>query len=183
MHRITVYLDNCAYNRPFDDQDDIRIRLETEAKLFIQEQIKDNQIDLVWSSVNDYENNDNPSPEKQERIAAWKSIAARQCRLNEVILKKALELELLDVRAKDALHIASAIHSGCDFFIRGEGLIPRPSGAFLRGLNPSPIPFENNIPRCSAAGLLITTDKKILNKAIDGVAAVNPLIFVEEYLK
>ena len=145
MHRITVYLDNCAYNRPFDDQDDIRIRLETEAKLFIQEQIKDNQIDLVWSSVNDYENNDNPSPEKQERIAAWKSIAARQCRLNEVILKKALELELLDVRAKDALHIASAIHSGCDFFI--------------------------------------TTDKKILNKAIDGVAAVNPLIFVEEYLK
>jgi len=145
MLKITVYLDNCAYNRPFDDQDDIRIRLETEAKLFIQEQIKDNRIDLVWSSVNDYENNDNPSLEKQERIAAWKSVAVRQCVLNEVILKKALELQSLDLRAKDALHIASAIYSACNFFI--------------------------------------TTDKKILNKKVDGVAMVNPLVFVEEYLK
>ena len=71
-----VYLDNCAYNRPFDDQDDIRIRLESEAKIFVQEQIKDGHIDLVWSSVNDYENNDNPSPEKRERIMVWKNIAA-----------------------------------------------------------------------------------------------------------
>jgi hypothetical protein len=40
-------------------------------------------------------------------------------------------------------------------FIRGEGLIPRPSRAVIKVLNPSPIPLENNIPRCSAAGLLI----------------------------
>jgi hypothetical protein len=40
-------------------------------------------------------------------------------------------------------------------FIRGEGLIPRPSGAVIKVLNPRPIPLENNIPRCSAAGLLI----------------------------
>ncbi|MDR1857937.1 MAG: hypothetical protein LBQ69_00545, partial [Treponema sp.] len=35
---------------------------------------------------------------------------------------------------------------------RGEGLIPRPSGAVIKVLNPRPIPFKNNIPRCSAAG-------------------------------
>lgn len=28
-----VYLDNCMFNRPFDDQSHIRIRLEAEAKL------------------------------------------------------------------------------------------------------------------------------------------------------
>jgi predicted nucleic acid-binding protein len=145
MPKIKVYLDNCTYNRPFDDQKDIRIRLESEAKLFIQEQIKDNRIDLVWSSVNDYENNDNPSREKCERIAAWKNAASMRCGLNETILKKALELESLSIRAKDALHIASAIDSGCDFFI--------------------------------------TTDRKILNKTIDGVAVVSPAVFVEEYLK
>ena len=55
MQKIKVYLDNSAYNRPFDDQNDILIRLESEAKLFIQEQIKDKRIDLVWSSVNDEE--------------------------------------------------------------------------------------------------------------------------------
>ena len=144
MPRIKVYLDNCAYNRPFDDQNDIRIRLESEAKLFIQEQIKDNRIDLVWSSVNNYENNDNPSPEKRERITAWKNIAVEYCKLNETILKRALGLQSFNLRAKDALHIASAIASKCDCFI--------------------------------------TTDKKILNKKIDGMAVVNPLNFVEEYL-
>jgi hypothetical protein len=40
-------------------------------------------------------------------------------------------------------------------FIRGEGLIPRPFGAFLRVLNLRPSPIKNNIPRGSAARLLI----------------------------
>ena len=31
-----VYLDNCCYNRPFDEQDQLSVRLETEAKLYIQ---------------------------------------------------------------------------------------------------------------------------------------------------
>jgi predicted nucleic acid-binding protein len=119
--------------------------LESEAKLFIQEQIKDNWIDLVWSSVNNYENNDNPSPEKRERIITWKNIAIQQCGLNKNILEKALELQSLNLRAKDALHIAAAIEAGCDFFI--------------------------------------TTDRKILNKKIDDMAVVNPMVFVEEYLK
>ena len=117
MAKIKVYLDNCTYNRPFDDQNDIRVRLEAEAKLYIQEQIKDNLIDLVWASVNDYENNVNPSLEKRERITVWKNTAAQRCRLNKEILKKALELQSHNLRAKDALHIASAINSGCDFFI------------------------------------------------------------------
>jgi len=117
MPKKKVYLDNCVYNRPFDDQNDILVRLESEAKLFIQEQIKDKRIDLVWSSVNSYENNDNPSPEKRERILAWKDIAVQQCKLNKAILKKATELEMLELRAKDALHIAAAIFSQCDFFI------------------------------------------------------------------
>lgn len=35
-----VYLDNCCYNRPYDDQTQIRISLETQAKLYIQDLIK-----------------------------------------------------------------------------------------------------------------------------------------------
>ena len=27
-----VYLDNCCYNRPFDEQTQLKVRLETEAK-------------------------------------------------------------------------------------------------------------------------------------------------------
>jgi len=34
--KLKLYLDNCCLNRPFDDQIQQRIYLETEAKLFIQ---------------------------------------------------------------------------------------------------------------------------------------------------
>jgi hypothetical protein len=43
MGNKTIYLDNCAYNRPFDDQSQLRISLETQAKLYIQSLIKDNK--------------------------------------------------------------------------------------------------------------------------------------------
>jgi len=109
-----VYLDNCCYNRPFDDQSNIMNRMEADAKLFMQEQIKNGSIDLVWSSVNEFENNDNPSFEKRERIAVWKQIATERCNLNETILGKALELERVGLRSKDALHVACAIYVKAD---------------------------------------------------------------------
>ena len=42
-----IYLDHCAYNRPFDEQKSIKIQLETSAKLYIQNQIKLGKYDLV----------------------------------------------------------------------------------------------------------------------------------------
>ena len=44
-----IHLDNCCFNRPFDDQSQIRINLEAEAKLKIQSDIQDGIIELVWS--------------------------------------------------------------------------------------------------------------------------------------
>ena len=50
-----IYLDNCCYNRPFDDQTQMKIHLETQAKLYIQAKIKEGAYDLVWSYILDYE--------------------------------------------------------------------------------------------------------------------------------
>jgi len=36
-----VYLDNCCFNRPYDNQSYLKIELETKAKLKIQEMIID----------------------------------------------------------------------------------------------------------------------------------------------
>jgi hypothetical protein len=65
-------------------------------------------------------------------------------------------------------------------FIRGEGLIPKnppfgggASGAILGVLNPSPKPKENNIPRGSAARLLIQYFQKILGTLHIDVPAVS----------
>ena len=35
-----IYLDNCCYNRPFDDLSQVRVRDEAVAKMFIQSLIK-----------------------------------------------------------------------------------------------------------------------------------------------
>lgn len=51
-----IYLDNCCFNRPYDDQSHLKIRLESEAKLGIQEKIRSSEYDLVWSYILDYEN-------------------------------------------------------------------------------------------------------------------------------
>lgn len=44
---IRIYLDNCMFNRPFDNQTQMRIRLESEAKLYIQDKIKNNYTELI----------------------------------------------------------------------------------------------------------------------------------------
>lgn len=131
-----VYLDNCCYNRPFDDQSNIINRIEADAKLFIQDNIKKGNIDLVWSSVNEFENNANPSNEKRERIAVWKEIATERCCLNETILDKALELEKRGLHSKDALHIACAIFSKADFFISTDRKILNKNVAEINLANP-----------------------------------------------
>ena len=63
-----IYLDNCCYNRPFDDQTQIKIHLETVAKLHIQNQIKRGFYNLVWSYILDYENKNNPYDDKKFQI-------------------------------------------------------------------------------------------------------------------
>jgi hypothetical protein len=58
---VKIYLDSCYYNRPFDDQENIFNRFETEAKRMVQQMIKEKHLEMVWSDVLDYENNDNQS--------------------------------------------------------------------------------------------------------------------------
>jgi len=45
-----LYLDNCCFNRPFDDQAQLRISLETQAKLFVQQEILNGKFKVVGLS-------------------------------------------------------------------------------------------------------------------------------------
>jgi len=39
-----LYLDNCCFNRPFDDQTQLKIQLETQAKLAVQNMIYNGEL-------------------------------------------------------------------------------------------------------------------------------------------
>jgi len=78
MYRL--YLDNCCFNRPYDDQTNLLVRLETEAKLFIQQAILHKSFDLVWSYILDYENSVNPYQNRKQAIVKWEKNSCIGCR-------------------------------------------------------------------------------------------------------
>ena len=63
-----VYLDNCCYNRPFDEQTQLKVRLETEAKLRVQAMMRNGEVEYVWSDMLSQEVLDNPFPPRREKI-------------------------------------------------------------------------------------------------------------------
>lgn len=112
-----IYLDNCCFNRPFDDQAQIRVRLEAEAKLKIQEEIRSGRLQLVWSYILDYENNKNPYQERKERIRNWKMYAVSDVQESSELLKAANFRNQQGIQKIDCLHIACAILSKCECFL------------------------------------------------------------------
>ena len=95
-----IYLDNCCYNRPYDDQSQIRISLETQAKIYIQGLIKDKQIELVIAEFMESNESYYVGSERDPDVA----------RIAEPIMQTG-------VKEKDAFHVACAILSKCDYFI------------------------------------------------------------------
>jgi predicted nucleic acid-binding protein len=112
-----LYLDNCCFNRPFDDQTNIRVRLETEAKLLVQEEIRSGKLDLVWSYILDYENGKNPFRERKEQTATWIAYSVIDVLEDAQVLRIAQLLNQRGIKKLDSLHIACAIVGKADYFL------------------------------------------------------------------
>ncbi len=110
-----IYLDNCCFNRPYDDQSQIRIRLESECILHIQDWISKNRLQLAWSYVPDFENDANPFAERKISIEKWKENAVTDVVQHPGIIENADRLAGFGIKSKDSLHIACAIHAECDY--------------------------------------------------------------------
>lgn len=115
-----IYLDNCCYNRPYDDQSQIRIHLETEAKLHIQDMVKNGEMDLVTSFMLEYENGKNRFFHKRQAITDFMN-NSESYYVGIERLKEAKEIakQITDtgVKSADALHVACAVLAGADYFV------------------------------------------------------------------
>ena len=135
MGKIKVYLDICCYNRPFDDQMQIKIHLETEAILYIQDNIRKNEYKMVWSYMIDFENNNNPYEDKKRNITMWKGKASEYCSSSEDILLIGQDIMKHSIQAKDSLHLACAIKSNCDYFITTDSKLMKKKLSSIRIIN------------------------------------------------
>jgi predicted nucleic acid-binding protein len=122
----TLYLDMNIYKRPFDDQRQMRIRLETVAITMIFASIDDGQLSACWSFVLDYENSRDPVPERREFVQYLSRCCETTIAPDESVRELARRLsETYQIRGRDALHLAIAETSGCDYLVTCDDRLVR----------------------------------------------------------
>ncbi len=110
-----IYLDNCALQRPLDDTSKMRIRLESEAVIEIIEVIESHTIELLTSTVLEYEIHKWGDPFRVEFTLRILSLASKNITLQNHIIERAVEFESYGVDGIDALHLAAAEDGGADY--------------------------------------------------------------------
>jgi len=93
-------------------------------------------LELVWSFVLDYENNDNPFEERKISISSWKSLAFIDCNLCEEIAGTAKDLMKCGLKQKDASHISCAIYANADYFLTTDKKILNKPVSGIQLINP-----------------------------------------------
>lgn len=112
-----VYLDACCLNRPFDEQNQERIRLESEAIIAILNHCLRGEWQWIGSEILEIEIENTPDIEKRRYV--WELLQ----HIHETVLiqaketDRAKELENLGFKPFDAMHIACAESGKADIFL------------------------------------------------------------------
>jgi predicted nucleic acid-binding protein len=98
-----IYMDNCCFNRPFDSQAQVRVRLET--------------------------------------VSAWRTRAVVDVIETPMLLENAKALAALEIRSKDALHVACAVEAGCEYFVTTDDILLKKLSGYTQLLALDPTAF------------------------------------------
>ena len=112
-----IYLDICCLNRPFDDQEQDRIRLEAEAVLIILAAVERGQYEMVSSEALELENDNNPDAARRNRVRDMLLPAISTQRVGEDEAGRAGILSPMGFGAYGALHLACAEAAGADVLL------------------------------------------------------------------
>jgi predicted nucleic acid-binding protein len=114
---IRVYLDNCALNRPFDDQRQERVRLETEAIVLVLSRVERREWTSLGSQALEIEIDQTPDAEQQSRLKRVVEFIESTIEIGEKELKRANELQAVGFVGFDAVHLACAESGKADVFL------------------------------------------------------------------
>ncbi len=112
-----VYFDTCCLNRPFDDQTQVRVRLEAEAVLAILSRIENGEWDWAGSEVLTDEIEQMPDTQKLSRTKLLSGFIQENIEISEKEERRAMELQRDGFQVFDALHIACAESAKADVFL------------------------------------------------------------------
>ncbi|MCI0622694.1 MAG: PIN domain-containing protein [Acidobacteria bacterium] len=115
---ILIYLDTNVYSRPFDDQTQADIQEEANAFLEIMAEIKAGKLTLLGSDILDFEAHNILSEEKRAKIKDSLELCDKHLESSEEVRNLAKRIQNdCHIRARDALHIASAIKGQARYFL------------------------------------------------------------------
>ncbi len=112
-----LYLDLCLFYRPFDDQNNERIKLETQVLLVLLKLVSAGKAHFVNSFALEFENSKNPNLENRFKVSSLLKYSTEYVQYNEKILSRALSIEKSGIMSMDALHIACAESADVEYFI------------------------------------------------------------------
>jgi hypothetical protein len=112
-----IYLDVCCLNRPFDDQNQPRIRLESEAILFILHHFHLHDWEWLGSDALILEIDQTPNPERRNNLRLMVTQVHDWIAIQTAEANRSQQLEQLGFHAMDALHLASAESAEAHIFL------------------------------------------------------------------
>lgn len=141
-----IYLDNCCYNRPFDDQTQERIHLESEAILTILQRRQAGVFKIAGSNILELEIERMHDVTKKQKVKELYKVADLHINYTENIKKRSKEImELSKIRTFDSLHIAAAEEAKADVMLTTDDKLERMAERLklkVRVMNPLKFAWE-----------------------------------------
>ena len=137
-----IYLDTCCLNRPFDDQSQPRIQLETSAILSILQQVAAGELEIANSSVLQFEIQRITDQTRRNGILHFLSYAPSFQALTQAIEQRGIQLNCLGFKRFDALHLAAAECMNADTMLTTDDQLLRLA---VRNSNHLSIPVINPV--------------------------------------
>ena len=113
---LLVYLDNCALQRPLDDRTTFRVRAEAEAIETIIRGVERGVVRLLSSDVLTAESSDAPDRTRRDFAGEILALAYSVVHLTPSVEAQARPYREAGMKAFDALHLASAVAGGAEYF-------------------------------------------------------------------
>ncbi|MGV8121494.1 MAG: PIN domain-containing protein [Candidatus Xenobiia bacterium LiM19] len=131
-----IYFDVCALNRPFDDQTQDRIHLESEAVLSILNKFMEKaEWSLIGSEAIEYEISKIPDPLKKNKVMFLSQFAGECIPMTEETVTRARKLQKFGFSPLDSLHIACAEKGNAQIFLTTDDQLIQKSRQHRKNLH------------------------------------------------
>ncbi len=111
-----IYLDMCSVQRPLDERTQLRIHLEAESILGILAVCESGGAELLSSGALLFETSRNPHPVRRGYAEEVLMKATAFAPTTEAVERRARTYAGQGIKPLDALHLASAVEAGADYF-------------------------------------------------------------------